>query len=95
MEVIVIESKAFDELKKEFEIIVKSALKEMLDSLSGAGVSDWISHNEAQKLLNFRSKSSWQKLRDTGTIVFSQSGRKIMYSRKSILAFLEKNKVEF
>ena len=95
MEVIVIDSKAFEELKKEFKIIVKSALKEMLESLNGTGVSDWIPEKEAQKLLHFRSKSSWQKMRDQGIIVFSQTGRKILYSRKSILAFLEKNKVEF
>ncbi|MBK6953801.1 MAG: hypothetical protein IPH24_17650 [Crocinitomicaceae bacterium] len=82
MEVIVMDSKAFEELKKEFKIIVKSALKEMLESLNGTGVSDWIPEKEAQKLLHFRSKRSWQKMRDQGIIVLVKQGENTLRVKK-------------
>lgn len=52
----------------------------------------WITHKEAMALLNIRSKSTLQKLRDTGCIRFSQPEKKIiLYDRDSIYSYLEKN----
>lgn len=55
--------------------------------------NDWINEEEAKKIFPLRSKTSWQKMRDRGYIRFTQIGRKILYSRKSILDYLEKHKV--
>lgn len=54
----------------------------------------WIPPQEAMQLLNIKSKTSLQALRDTGKIRFSQPQRKvILYDRDSINEYLEKNAV--
>lgn len=93
MNVIVIDTEAFELLKKDLFDCVKSAMKKAIDEKSSSDSSDWISLKEAQKLLPFKSRTSWQKLRDQDIIKFSQFGRKIMYSRVSILQYLSKNEV--
>ena len=95
MNVIVLDSEAFEQLKLEIKGYVKQALIEFMSEKNSAENSEWISLSEAQKRLPFKSKTSWQKLRDTGTIKFTQFGRKIMYSKRSIMDYLNKNKIEF
>ena len=97
MEVIVIESEAFEQLKLEIKQYVKQALKELLEEKNLAENKEWITVEEAMKLLPYKSKTTWQKLRDNGTIEISQShgSRTILYSRKSINNYLNKNRVKF
>lgn len=82
MNVICIEENAFYEL---IEIVVKRLEeKRIQDDL-------WISGEEVMKLLHIKSRSTLQKLRDTGEIRYSQYGRKvILYEKASALEFLEK-----
>lgn len=54
---------------------------------------EWLSTTEAKKLLGVKSKSKMQKLRDNGEITFSQHGRIIKYSRKSIMGLLDRHVV--
>jgi hypothetical protein len=50
----------------------------------------WIDGEEAMSLLNISSKTTLQKLRDTGKIRFSQpQPRIILYDRNSIDEYLE------
>ncbi len=52
----------------------------------------WVSDEEAMQLLNIRSKTTLQKLRDEGKIRFSQPQKKvILYDRNSIEIYLERN----
>ncbi|WP_421825901.1 helix-turn-helix domain-containing protein [Larkinella sp.] len=52
----------------------------------------WIADEEAMQLLNIKSKTTLQKLRDEGKIRFSQPQKKIiLYDRDSINSYLEKN----
>ena len=97
MNVIVLESAAFEQLKQEFKGYVKQALKEFMQEKKFTDSSDWITIVEAMKLLPYKSKTTWQNLRDTGTIDFSQSpnSRNILYSKKSIINYINKNKVKF
>jgi hypothetical protein len=95
MEVIVITIEQFLQLKVELVSSITLAVFESLQNKKPETLSDWISINDAKKILNYRSKSSWQKLRDEGKVVFTQSGRKIQYSRKSLEEFLKRNKVQF
>lgn len=95
MEVIILHSEAYQAILKELKLYVKAALVEVINEKKQAESSDWISIDEAKKLLPYKSKTSWQKFRDEGIIKFSQSGRTIVYSRKSILEFLNKNTVKF
>ena len=95
MEVIVLDSEAFKALKQEIKGLVKQAIAELLEEKKSEAESDWIPLPDAKKLLPFKSKTSWQKIRDNGEIKFTQFGRKILYSRKSIYEFLSKNKIQF
>ena len=93
MEVIIIDSKAFKKLKEdlfeEFKQLLIEAKKETLAQL--AMESDWISTQEAKKLLGIKSKSKMQQLRDYGEIVFTKPGKIILYSKKSIITYLNKH----
>ena len=93
MEVIIIDSKAFKKLKEdlfeEFKQVLIVAKKETLAQL--AMESDWISTEEAKKLLGIKSKSKMQQLRDYGEIVFTKPGKIILYSKKSIITYLNKH----
>jgi hypothetical protein len=52
----------------------------------------WIDGEEAMQLLNIKSLSTLQKLRDEGKIRFSQPQRKIiLYDRDSIAEYIEKH----
>ena len=52
----------------------------------------WVSNEEAMRLMNIKSKTTLQKLRDEGKIRFSQPEKKIiLYDRDSIDTFLAKN----
>lgn len=52
----------------------------------------WVSGEEAMRLLNIKSKTTLQQLRDTGKIRFSQPQKRIiLYDRDSINEYLEVN----
>ncbi len=92
MEVIIIESEAFFKL---LELAVERVGKKAsnVKSKEDPG-SEWLSLAEAMKVLPYRSRTKWQELRDSGQIIFSQFGRKILYSHKSLTEYIKKNKIE-
>ena len=50
----------------------------------------WISDEEAMKLLRISSRTTLQKLRDNGSIRYTQPSRKlILYDRESLLTYLD------
>lgn len=84
MQVICLEEKAFYELVEQVVLRLKEKNNVVRDK--------WVSNDEAMRLLNIKSKTTLQKLRDEGRIRFSQPERKIiLYDRDSIDAYLEKN----
>ncbi|WP_010182708.1 helix-turn-helix domain-containing protein [Aquimarina agarilytica] len=97
MEVIVFESEAYKALQRELmqqmHSIIKNAKEEALRNADPA--QDWISTDEAKKLLGVKSKTKMQELRDMGELIFSQSGRIIKYSKTSILNYLNRNIPEY
>lgn len=86
MEVIVFESEAYWKMQTEL-------LKKFRDALKDAQQEpdEWISKEEAHKLLGVKSKSKMQQLRDHMLIKFSKHGKTIKYSRSSIMEYLKKN----
>ncbi len=88
MEVIVIEKEAFYQLIKEVVKVVKTKLNEEKKE------AEWIDESEAKVILGVKSKSKMQQLRDNVEVEFSQFGKIIRYSRKSILDFLERNRIK-
>jgi hypothetical protein len=84
MQVICLEEAAFYELVEQ----VISRLKEK----SAQPQDRWISDDAAMDILNIKSKTTLQKLRDEGKIRFSQPQKKIiLYDRESIEKYLNKN----
>ena len=84
MQVICLEEAAFYELVEQ----VVARLQEK----NGAALDKWIADDEAMRLLNIKSKTSLQKLRDEGKIRFSQPQKKIiLYDRDSIQDYLNKH----
>lgn len=84
MQVICLEERAFYELVEQ----VVSRLKEK----NNITRDKWISNDEAMRLLNIKSKTTLQKLRDEGRIRYTQPEKKIiLYDRDSIDTYLDNN----
>lgn len=84
MQVICLEEAAFYALVEQ----VVARLQEK----HGEVKEKWISDVEAMHLLNIKSKTTLQKLRDEGRIRFTQPQKRvILYDRDSITAYLERN----
>lgn len=84
MEIICLQDQAFYELLDEVvkRIKEKHSIKE----------DAWISGEEAMQKLRISSKTTLQRLRDTGAILFSQPEKKmILYNRESINQYIEKH----
>ena len=83
MEVICLEDAAFYKLVENVVLRLKDVHKEKIQ---------WIGDEEAMQLLNIKSRTTLQKLRDEGKIRFSQPQKKIiLYDRNSIDIYLENN----
>jgi len=90
MEVIVIDSEAYRKMLKELTDRTMQSCEDYFKQKK----SEWMDATEAKKLLGIKSKAKLQQLRDTMQIEFSQFGKIIRYSRKSILDFLERHRVK-
>jgi hypothetical protein len=84
MEVICLEEDAF-------YVLVEQVISRLKNN-SNEEKQKWLSDEQAMQLLNIKSKTTLQKLRDEGKIRFSQPQKKIiLYDRDSIDNYLEKN----
>src|SRR5690606_674090 len=82
MQVICLEEQAFYTLLEEVVARLKAQMP--------AAPSKWIGQQEAMQLLQIKSKTTLQKIRDEGKIRFSQPEKRIiLYDRESINAYLE------
>lgn len=87
MNVICLESDAFYALVKEVVNRIKDE--------HGVTEDKWINGDETMRLLNIKSKTTLQKLRDSGSIRFTQPSKKvILYDRDSIQEYLEEHSQE-
>lgn len=51
---------------------------------------DWVDTETALQILNIRSRTTLQNLRDAGKVAFSQTTRKnILYRRQSLFEYIE------
>lgn len=84
MNVICLEDDAFFSL---VEVVVAR-----LAGLNNVAAEKWLSDEQAMSILNIKSKTTLQKLRDEGKIRFSQPQKKIiLYDRDSIEEYLNKH----
>ncbi len=84
MQVICLEEEAFFALIEQVVARLKENHAQQEDK--------WVTDEEAMRLLNIKSKTTLQKLRDEGRIRFTQPQKKIiLYDRSSIITYLEHN----
>jgi hypothetical protein len=87
MEVICLQDEAFYHLVEE----VVGRIKEKHNIKN----DKWVSAERAMELLNIKSKSTLQNLRDTGAITYTQPQKKIiLYDFESLMAYLDEHKKE-
>lgn len=90
MQVITIESEAFQKIVNQLESIQQKLNKEK----GTTPLSDiWMDNQDVCELLHI-SKRTLQHYRDSGLIPFSQIGAKIYYKASDIDEFLNKNYVD-
>ena len=87
MQVITIESEAFQKLVNQLEAI-NTKLNEQKDSTPLSDV--WMDNQDVCALLHV-SKRTLQHYRDSGKLPFSQVGAKIYYKASDVDDFLESN----
>jgi len=84
LEVICLEEPAFYSLLED--------VVERLRLMHGKTKEKWINDEQTMVLLNIKSRTTLQKLRDEGQIRYTQPQKKIiLYDRDSIDEYLEKN----
>ena len=84
MEVICLQDEAFYQLVEQ----VVDRLKEKQNITQ----DKWISPERAMEILNIKSKTTLQKLRDEGSVMFTQPQKKIiLYDYDSIMKYLNKH----
>lgn len=85
MEVICLQDEAFYQLIEEVVGRIKEKQNITLDK--------WVSPERAMEILNVKSKTTLQKLRDEGEITFTQPQKKIiLYDYDSLMKYLNKHK---
>ena len=84
MEVICLQEEAFYQLVEQVIDRLKEKQKITQDK--------WISPERAMEILNIKSKTTLQKLRDEGSVMFTQPQKKIiLYDYDSIMKYLNKH----
>lgn len=82
MQFVMMETTAFEEIINQVINTVKTKMKKQPE--------DWIGEADAKKLLGVSSKSTMQIFRNEDRIRYAMvTNKNIMYSRKSILKYLE------
>ena len=85
MEVICLHDEAFYQLVEDVVDRIKEKQNVTQDK--------WVSPERAMEILNVKSKTTLQKLRDEGSITFTQPQKKIiLYEYDSIMDYLNKHK---
>lgn len=80
----------FDE--PAFYAVIEQVYSKLAGNSNSAEPKRWITATDAMQLLNIKSKTSLQHLRDNGKIRYTQPQKKvILYDRQSIEEYLEKH----
>jgi len=91
MEIVVLTNAQLDELADRISLKVK---EELMASFTPSIQSDEVMDNKAFISYCKISLRMAQKLRDEGNITFTRIGRKIVYKKSDVDAFLKCNRIE-
>ncbi len=96
MEVITFESEAYKKLFEDLDLklssIVKETVQRVLDQQQNS--QQWISTEEAMKLLQIKSKTTLGGYRKKNEIMYSLYGGTIVYWKESLLNFIKEHSNE-
>ena len=90
MEIVAIESKAFEHIKQRFEDFAKQVKNLCGDSQDK---EKWLGNDDVCRLLQI-SPRTLQSYRDTGILSFSQIGRKCYYRVSDIENLISKSQIK-
>lgn len=88
MKVILLED---DEAYQKLMYDIKSLIKDVIKEIKTEKDNEWVSTDEAKRILGVKSKSKMQDLRDKNLIKYSKHGKIIQYYKPSLSSFLEKH----
>ena len=86
MEVVSIERSTYEELLTSFNSFV-TKMKEMASRGNDKRLDNWLDNQDVCQMLNIRPRTL-QKLRDNGTLAYSQINRKIYYKPEDVEGIL-------
>lgn len=89
MNIIVFEEESYYKMQRELMDMFVETLKKA--KLEGVAKEEWVTPDEAKRILGYRSKRKWQQLRDCGLVKYSQYGKVVKYSRESLYDYISKN----
>jgi hypothetical protein len=73
-----------------FYALLDEVIEHINNKISKAQEEQWVDSATAMKILNIKSRTTLQALRDKGKIRFTQPNKKnILFDRASLLAYLE------
>jgi hypothetical protein len=88
MEIVAIEGRAFEQLKRRFEDFTRQVKRLCGD---GRNTEEWMNNAEVCGLLQI-SQRTLQSYRDTGVLAYSQIGRKCYYKTSDVEQLLNPSK---
>ena len=89
MDIIVFEEESYWKMQRELMDMFAETLKRA--KMEAARDDEWVTWEEAKKILGYKSKRQWQILRDKDLVKFSKYGRIVKYSKKSLYDYITKN----
>ncbi len=90
MDVILIDSKAYEKLKQDlFDFLSRKMEENALLYEGHAPSEEWISVKDAMRMLRV-GRTKLQQLKNDGDIHFSQRKKKLLFHRKSVENYLRK-----
>jgi len=96
MQIIVFEEEAYYKMMEETMAlmykVINQASKEQKQAL--AEEEDFITTREAMKILGIKSRNRLYQLRDEKAIVYYQHGRRILYSKRSLISYLQGQRID-
>ncbi|WP_459213170.1 helix-turn-helix domain-containing protein [Aquimarina rhabdastrellae] len=87
---IMMRTKAFHKLIEEVTQKILVEIKPIIDARKQSDEEEWLNPKEAKDALRIKSTGKLLRLRNEGFIKYAKHGNITVYSKKSIMEFLEK-----
>ena len=89
IEIIIRGSESYHAMVSDISTEILIGLKKALNPDQSSN-SEWLSLEEAKKILHYQSKKKWKALRDNGEIEFSRIGKPFVYKKESLFKYIDK-----